>query len=204
MGTDRRRPAQPSPGHPNDADEAPADLSVLDGDEGTGGWDPTKPIGKGNPPRATSWKKGDPSPNPKGAPRRKAAGPYMTKLAQKIEGTNLTMGEALYRKIRALALRGNLQANKLIQARLAREEKLARRRTEFEEYERMKAEKAKRRPANFEEFEARQLFVDALDKHWPGLLGAVSDAQDLGLISFCDGQYEIVEAVKALLQSEKD
>lgn len=200
-----RRPPAPSPSADLDAvKEEPFDLSILDGDGGTGGWDPAKPIGKGNPPSANSWKKGCPSPNPKGAPRKTPAGPYSVKLGQKIEGSNLTMGQALDRKIRMLALQGSVRANKLLHARLAREEEIARRRAEFEEYERKKAEHAKRRPASFEEFEAGQLFLDMLDRLRPGLLASVLEAQKLGLVEFRDGQYVIVEGIETYLQSEEE
>lgn len=167
MKDDRKGPPVSLPDDLADHQTKLAKLSVLDSNEGSGGWDPGKPIGKGNPPQRTSWKKGGPSPNPKGAPRRRSAGPYMTVLSRRIDGANLTYGEALDRKIRGLALQGDVRAAKLLHARLAREEEITKRRAEFERYERQRADHAMRRPDAFRAFEAGGLFVDFLDQMRP-------------------------------------
>jgi hypothetical protein len=173
------------------------DLSVLDDD--SGGWDARRPVGKGNPPRKTSWKKGDPSPNPRGAPPRGNVGPYSKKLHQKVGKGATTIKEALDNKLLALTAKGDVRANKLYHRRLEREEQIEAIRTAYQSYQHQQAEAAQRRPDHLQFTDFVTLVLKTIEAAQPGLLDCLEQLQSLGVIEMRDGQYQIVKALDRCL-----
>jgi hypothetical protein len=89
----------------------------------TEGHDPSKPVGYGNPPKATQFKKGGKSRNPKGRPRKQKslANVVEAEFAKihKVRGENgktqrLMATEILVKQLKNAALKGDPKAQKIV------------------------------------------------------------------------------------------
>lgn len=189
-----RRAISPEP-------EGPITYQTLPLEEGaapidSGGWDATKPIGKGNPPCATAWQKGGPSPNPRGAPKKTKLAPWTAKLNQTFPGGSLTFRELIQLAALRKAIAGNSAALKISEDRKRRDQK------RFLLIEQLAAEDRERAEQNAERTPEQnyaagfRIFGDFLQTVVPGFLDVLDKLINLGIVERADGFYRIVPAVE--------
>lgn len=169
----------------------------------SGGWDPVKPIGPGNPPRGSTYRKGDPSPNAKGRPIKARLGPIGERLSQKAPNSNLTELEAINRRLVVEANKNKPSAMKLYDERKARDAAIRENQLAYARYEEEAALQRLRPSTN----PARQqqmlkdhtitVITNAIEARHPGLLDAIRKLRAMGAFEEEDGIYMIAASLRA-------
>jgi hypothetical protein len=178
-------------------------------DEGSGGWDPTRPIGPGNPPRKHAFAKGK-SGNPKGPPVKSADGPITKLMNQTLtivedgKTVQITKREKLDRLVAIDACKST-KGLKLLQERTERAKKIDEQR---QACQRMEEERRRKREANpstaAQRFYERRCEVheaqyQAIQSKYPGYDEAYRELERLDAVEIVDGQYQLKEAVQRYL-----
>lgn len=169
----------------------------------SGGVDPTRPIGPGNPPRSGTWKKGGPSPNPKGRPPNPEEGPYTKLLHQIRPGTDMIYLEAITIQLHIEVGKGKPAAIKLLKEREQREAFVELQRLAFERQEREREIERARNPRKYQDSKFRQSQQLLHDIQYrallaiPGLNDVLTELRKLRALE--PDSFEIAESLRPYL-----
>lgn len=159
-------------------------------------------VGYGKPPKSSRWRKGDPSPNPYGRPRKSSQSVF-TQLMEDViihpEQGTITKRQLLDLITLSLAIEKGGRWLDEWENRQARDRLLLERVKAFEELP--DAEKRRWEAAAVRKADTwlQNVLRDAVDQHFPGVQDTIRQLEELGVLEYRDGKL-----VKAAWLSEHD
>lgn len=163
-------------------------------------------VGPGHPPAHSRWKKGGPSPNPAGRPRKPSAGAMTKRMSKKMvvmrtEGGQATMTrrEALDRVLRDLATRKGGKYLDLWNERKARDQRLREEREAYETQQRELKNLRTEAPTQWEFREQQNLYetewrlIQAINDVIPGSLDIHLRLRQAGAIHLEGGKWIVAD-----------